>query len=454
METELSVSSRNVLIDGELIPATVYAKNGIITKISAHEIDPASTFYEDLCILPGLVDTHVHLNEPGRTSWEGFESGTKAAAAGGVTTVIDMPLNSIPPTTTVNNFEQKLRAAEGQCWVDVGFWGGLLPSNHEDLLPLIDRGVRGFKCFLIDSGVEEFPMVTIPDVARAIEVLRDVPTVLLFHAEMDNPGHETKLDDTGNDTAYAAFLNSRPDRFEVDAIQAICDLGRQSNNSELALHIVHLCSAQAVGPIARAQRDGVRISSESCFHYLTLASEEIRDGQTVFKCCPPIRSKQNQNELWAAVRAGVISTIVSDHSPCTPDLKLLERGDFKNAWGGVSSLGLGLTLLNTYSSLTLPEISTLTAYNTARQVHLEHSKGLIKVGHDADLCIFDKDLLWTIDESQLPFKNKLTPYHNRRVRGKVMETILRGVSVYKNDRLVPTPSGRLITEKVGHVVGA
>ena len=440
----MSISSNRVLIDGVLKPATIYVEDGKIAKITTL-IDPDSKSYGDLCIIPGLVDAHVHLNEPGRTEWEGFETGTKAAASGGVTTVIDMPLNAIPPTTTVPNFELKLKAAENQCWVDVGFWGGLVPDNIDDLVPLLDRGVRGFKGFLIESGVDEFPMVTPKDILKAAEALKDTPAVLMFHAEMDC-GSCSNPSGSKDPRTYSTFLDSRPDKWEVDAVQSVCDVGREYKNSPLKFHVVHLGSGQAVPVVEKAQKEDVKITAETCFHYLTLSSEKVPDGNTLYKCCPPIRNTDNQRSLWEAIKKNIITTVVSDHSPCTPDLKQLDIGDFNKAWGGITSLGLGLTLLTTFSDLSLPRISELTSLNTANQAGLKH-KGKIAVGYDADFCIFDPDFVWTINQANTEFKNKFTPYNKLQVKGKVVQTILRGNTVYENSHVSETPLGQLITTK-------
>lgn len=452
-----AVSSRRVLIDGKLTPATVYFEAGVITAIDlAYNTDiPGVDLvdYGDLCILPGLVDSHVHLNEPGRTDWEGFESGTKAAAAGGVTCVVDMPLNAIPPTTTVENFKVKLAAAEDQCWVDTAFWGGIIPGNEEHLVPLVEAGVRGFKCFLIASGVEEFPAVDIPQVKLALSKLNGHHTSVLFHAEMDtgccggNPGDKQ---------AYDSFLHSRPQEFETTAISKVIEAAKSF--PDILVHIVHLTAAKAIPILKNARLTGANISVETCFHYLTFNSESIPDKATQFKCCPPIRDQPNQELLWKGLIDGVIQMVVSDHSPCTPHLKELKSGDFFKSWGGIASLGLGLVVLwskvvEQYADvISLEQLVYWTSYAPAKFVGLHHKKGSIEVGKDADFCVFDPESKWTIKQEELHFKNKLTPYNGFKASGKVICTIMRGNTIYDSSKgnFSPKALGKLLVEPRHH----
>ncbi|CZT06500.1 probable allantoinase, mitochondrial precursor [Rhynchosporium agropyri] len=488
------VSSRAVIFDEEnnlvVSPATITIspQTGTIisilpTVLSASSF-PTNTIYIDHTphlLLPGLVDAHVHLNEPGRTEWEGFNTGTKAAASGGVTTVIDMPLNAIPPTTTVNGLSEKVKAAQGQCWVDVGFYGGIIPGNAEQLLPLVEAGVRGFKGFLIESGVDEFPAVSSSDVALAMSTLAKEATTLMFHAEMIPPitasvGDDVQIslppmDPSGPLSSYDTFLNSRPPAFETYAIEEILSLAHLA--PDLQLHIVHLSALEGV-PILRAARDrGVKITAETCFHYLALASEDVADGDTRHKCCPPIRNAVNQDGLWEELSKpdSVIQTIVSDHSPCTPELKLLpehlshgcgagsgsvkgvngeilsaeeaeekERGDFFSSWGGISSVGLGLPILwteatarvNTSKSpISILDVVRLCALNTAKQVGLSHKKGSLRPGMDADICVFDDEASFVVGREQMLFRNKVSPYQGKKMRGSVKQTWVRGSLVFE-----------------------
>lgn len=623
-----ALASSHVLLDGVVAPATIVfsTESGKILHIASkilrnddsvllqYNVSPeAYRIVSPLVIMPGLVDAHVHLNEPGRTEWEGFATGTQAAAAGGVTTVIDMPLNAIPPTTTVANFNLKIDAAKNKTWVDVGFWGGMVPDNLDSLIPLIRMGVRGFKGFMIDSGVDEFPAISPKYIHQAMKRVKGEQTVLMFHAEMQpchlhqppvlveefgdktpklipnerhahfsleesdeedlkpdssesstsnslensvedigtvgvdiealdlgmsasfinrapkpvvnllnkhrgssdehencklphnhagsinhkvltdeqaralakspylqasepqfgryarlaNPNHENvesmsspyakALDfdskmfkENLNDplkmaqaedlslanvdpTLYASFLASRPDNFETTAIAEIINCSMQ--NPHVPLHIVHLATHEAIPLIRAAKARGLPVTAETCFHYLSLTAEKISNSSTHFKCCPPIRTDANRRLLWRALRNGIITTVVSDHSPCTPDLKGLEKGDFFSAWGGISSVGFGLPILYTEGQKLLPpvkilEISRWCSWNTAKQVGLSHRKGKIAVGYDADLLVFDPNCSYVVRNDQTFFKNKLTAYDGMEFKGRVVETLVRGNSVF------------------------
>lgn len=632
-----ALASSSVLIDETVRPATVIFSiaSGKILHIAPKVLapnDPTLVAYNvlpqdvrdvsPLVIMPGLVDAHVHLNEPGRTEWEGFATGTQAAAAGGVTTVVDMPLNAIPPTTTVANFNLKISAARNKTWVDVGFWGGMVPLNLDDLLPLIRMGVRGFKGFMIDLGVDEFPAITPRYIEKAMRRVKGEQTVLMFHAEMQphhlhqppvlvhevenrtpllvaneraqfslderlsedeglsllseadttvavahdidsldlgmlasfihrappkvvellnrhrpntlehencklphapaglmdhsvltdeqakalakspylqgsepqfgrfarlaNPNHENvpesvfrsplaKPLDFGEDlfkenlhdpllmaqqddatlkgvdpTLYASFLASRPDNFETTAVAEIIHCSMR--NPLVPLHIVHLATHEAVPLVRAARARGLPVTAETCFHYLSLTAEKISNCLTHFKCCPPIRTDANRRLLWRALRNNVITTVVLDHLPCTPDLKGLEKGDFFSAWGGISSVGFGLPILYTEGlkmdpPVTFAEIAKWCSWNTARQVGLSHCKGKIAVGYDADLLVFDPTATYVVLNDQTFFKNKLTAYDGMEFRGRVVETLVRGNSVFALEvGHSDVPMGRLILE--------
>ncbi|KAI8971321.1 allantoinase [Trametes punicea] len=435
-------TGRNVVLSGgQPRPATVIAdvSTGKIIDI-LDGAKPRSSFPElgdvdcidagDMYILPGVVDAHVHLNEPGRTDWEGFWTGTRAAASGGVTTLVDMPLNSIPPTTTVANLEEKRRAARGQCWTDVAFWGGVIPGNQSHLKPLVQAGVKGFKCFLIESGVDEFPCINESDLRQAMAELQDTPTVLCFHAELEkSPGAQAA--ESLDPTLYSTFLASRPQQLEVDAIELITRLHKEFPS--LRLHIVHLSAADALPLIRKAKASGLPLTVETCFHYLTLSAQHIPRGRPEFKCCPPIREEANREALWEALLDGTIDCVVSDHSPCVASLKKVEEGDIMSAWGGISTLGLGLNLLWTEArkrNVGIDRVVDWLCVQTARHAGLADRKGQLKVGYDADLIIWDPYAQTKVTRELLNFKNKLTPYEGLTLSGKVEKTFLRARPIY------------------------
>ncbi len=408
----------------------------------------------DLVVSPGLVDTHVHLNEPGRTEWEGFDTGTRAAAAGGVTTLVDMPLNSIPATTTVAALEEKRAAARGRCHVNVGFWGGVVPGNEGDLDALVSAGVRGFKCFLVPSGVDEFPCVDETDLRRAMPILarRDVP--LLVHAELPHLIRSAKASRSEDDqwsarvqpSDYSTYLATRPPEAEVEAIRLMTRLSREFRTR---VHIVHVAAAEAVAEIDRAKADGVPITAESCPHYLTFSAEDIPDGATEFKCAPPIRAASHRAALWDGLQRGVLDMIATDHSPAPPAMKC--RGDFLKAWGGIPSLEVSLAAVWTRAAAQevaqgfSPAImARWMSEFPAALAGLDQRKGRIAAGYDADLVVWDPDAEITIDAGQLQQRHKLSPYHGRRLRGRVHATFVRGTRVWENGSIVSEPSGELL----------
>ncbi|XP_056270393.1 allantoinase, mitochondrial isoform X2 [Pseudoliparis swirei] len=395
----------------------------------------------DSVVMPGIVDCHVHVNEPGRVSWEGFWTATRAAAAGGVTTIVDMPLNSIPPTTTVGNFQEKMLEATGKCFVDTAFWGGVIPDNQLELRPMIQAGVAGFKCFLIHSGVEEFPHVTERDLHTAMAQLHGTGSVLLFHAEMDV---QQTAAENGDPCQYSTFLQSRPDVMEMEAIRTVTKLCLQY---QVRCHIVHLSSAEPLELIQEARRAGAPLTVETTHHYLSLCAEDIPAKATQFKCCPPIRGSANQEQLWSALKAGQIDMVVSDHSPCTPDLKKLDSGDFTEAWGGISSLQFGLPLFWSSASkrgFQLSDVVRLLSQQTAQLSGLESRKGSLAPGYDADLVVWDPEREFEIKEASIQHKNKLTPYLGVTLRGVVCATIVGGQLVFREGSFCPEPLGKLL----------
>jgi len=442
MEFDLVIRSQQVITDIGGRPAAVCVKDGKIVKIAGFsDIVKAK---QDLTItgalIPGLVDSHVHINEPGRTEWEGFESATKAAAAGGITTVIDMPLNSIPPTVNVESLAIKKAAAKGKCSIDVGFWGGSIPGNVKDLEPLLKEGVFGFKCFLLHSGVDEFPASSLDDLSAALEVLAKNDALMIVHAE-DSIAIERSTKPSSR--SYAEFLASRPKGAENVAIAQLIEEARRS---QAKVHVLHLSSGDSLSLIRSAKADGVKITAETCPHYLALTSEEIVDGATHYKCCPPIREQRNQDELWQGLEAGIIDQIVSDHSPCTEDLKIFDIGDFQRAWGGISSLQLGISIIWTQAlarGITLWQLTKWMAEKPAQLAGLAH-KGAIAVGMDADFAEFDTEKEFRVEPKELFHKNQFTPYQGKFLKGKVKQTWLGGELIYKDGAMINSPQGKFL----------
>jgi allantoinase len=430
-----AIKSQRVLVDGELVPAVVAIQGERIAWVARTAPDgmPVEDL-GDLVLLPGLVDTHVHINEPGRTEWEGFTTATKAAALGGITSVVDMPLNCIPVTTTAAALAVKLDAARPLLHVDVGFWGGVIPGNAHELAALAKAGMLGAKAFTCHSGIDDFPASDRDTLRAAMRVLKDAGVPLLVHAELESP----VADDGGEVRAYGHFLASRPSRWEDDAIAMVIELVRETG---CAAHIVHLSAASALPLLAAARAEGLPITAETCPHYLCLVAEEVPDGATAYKCCPPIREAANRDALWEGLRDGIIDAVVSDHSPCTPHLKLPERGDFMDAWGGIASLQLGLRTVWTEASKRGFDLPTVVGWMSARTAGIAGlgRKGRLLADMDADLVAFDPDVVGEIDVQELAHRHKVTPYAGRTVRGRVVHTWLRGERVVRDSQLVEGP---------------
>jgi allantoinase len=430
---------RVVLPDGER-PASVLVGGGRIVAVEGYEVGPGNLAADvvevddDAVLLPGLVDTHVHVNEPGRTDWEGFASATRAAAAGGITTVVDMPLNSQPPTVDPAALAAKRSAAAGQVHVDVGLWGGAVPGNEAALPALHEAGVVGFKCFLADSGVPEFPPLDRAGLDRALHVLAPMDALLAVHAEDPNVLAGARAP-AGR--SYDAFLASRPPEAETAAIDRLIAAARAVN---ARVHVVHVSAAAALPLLAAARRDGVRVTAETCPHYLALAAEEVPAGDTRYKCCPPIRDAANREALWAGLADGTIDCVVSDHSPCPAALKRLDAGDFGAAWGGIASLQVALPMVWTEArrrGFALADVVRWMAHNPAALAGLA-GKGRIAPGHDADLVAFAPVEEFTVDPAGLHHRHPVTPYAGRRLAGVVRSTWLRG------RRVADQPRGRLL----------
>ena len=442
---ELVIRGRRVVTEHGIGPASVHISRGYISSISILEDVPSGAELIDAdpesIVMPGLVDTHVHVNEPGRTEWEGFESATRAAAAGGVTTIVDMPLNSIPATTTLAALEEKKAATRSKLHVDTAFWGGVVPGNTSELMKLWDAGVVGFKCFLIHSGVDEFPNVTEDDLREAMPKLARLGAPLIVHAEVPGPVKACCRSVEGAPShSYQTFLKSRPRSAENEAVALMIRLCRETG---CRIHIVHHSSADALPMLREAKQQKLPLTVETCPHYLHFAAEEISDGATEFKCCPPIRERDNRGQLWNALRDSTIDFVVSDHSPCPPEMKLRESGDFMNAWGGISSLQLRLPLLWTDASarrFTIEDMVKWLCREPARQVGLRHLKGSIKEGADADIVIWNPEREFKVDPATLHHRHKLTPYNDELLRGVVEKTFLRGQMVY-DGRAFSQPKG-------------
>ncbi len=448
MTPELVVRGHRVVTPAGLLPAAIHIEAGRIAALGRYDEIPSGVpVYEagQSVIMPGLVDTHVHINEPGRTEWEGFDTATRAAAAGGVTTLIEMPLNSIPATTTRAALEAKIEAARGRCWVDVGFWGGVVPGNAAELRPLYEGGVFSFKCFLVPSGVPEFAQATEADLRAALPQLASLGAVLLAHSELPAPIEAAAASVRSADPRrYATWLASRPREAENQAIALLIRLSREFG---ARIHIVHLSSSEALPQLHQARQEGLHVTVETCHHYLSFAAEEIGDSATEFKCAPPIREQENQEQLWAALGDGLIDFVVTDHSPCPPAMKCGDSGDFLRAWGGISSLQLSLPVLWTQArrrGIGFERIAEWLCRGPARLAGLDTRKGQIAVGYDADLVVWDPEAGFEVKPEELHHRHKLTPYRGRTLYGKVEATFLRGKKIYERGCFSDSPRGAVL----------
>jgi allantoinase len=444
----LVVRSLGVVLPEGVAPATVHVAGERIAAVGAWHDVPEGAELRDFgsrLVMPGLVDTHVHVNEPGRTDWEGFATATAAAAAGGVTTLVDMPLNSVPATTDAAALAAKSAAAAAELAVDVGFWGGVVPGNAADLRPLWEAGVLGFKCFLAPSGVDEFPHVGEPDLDLALPELAALGAPLLAHAELPGPLARAALEVAGEDpTRHATWLASRPREAEDEAIALLLRLARRHG---ARVHVVHLSSASAVEALRRARAEGVAVTVETCPHYLHFVAEEIRDGATAHKCAPPIRGRDDNEALWRALENGAIDLVATDHSPCPPAMKLAQSGDFLRAWGGIASLELGLAAVWTGAErrgLGPERLARWMAEAPAGLAGLGHRKGRIARGLDADLVVWDPEGSFRVDPARLRQRHPVTPYAGHELRGVVEATYLRGRPVFADGKVLGPRSGRVI----------
>jgi allantoinase len=449
--------STRVLTPEGLAPATLLVEDELIRELRGWGGSPAGAAlhdFGDAVLLPGLVDSHVHINEPGRTEWEGFWTATRAAASGGVTTLVDMPLNCVPETTNVEALEAKRTAAQDKTWVDWAAWGGVVRGNSESLAALAGAGIPGFKCFLIHSGIDGFAWVDEGELRLALARLKRTGLPLLAHAEIVGPVNlaTEALNAVGADwRKYSTYLVSRPDAAELEAIGLLMRLAAEF---ETPIHIVHLASAQALPLLAEARARGVPITVETCVQYLWFAAEEIPDGATEFKCAPPIRGKANRDALWAALEDGLIDMVTTDHSPCPPAMKQREEGRWDHAWGGIASLGFALPVMWTAMERRgfklkdgLKRLGAWMGAETARLAGLTGRKGALAAGADADFVVFDPDAAWTVTTENLHFRHKISPYLGTELRGRVRETWLRGEQVFSMDGFVGQPRGRELVRR-------
>ena len=426
------IFSKRCWLEGKLQPATVCFENGIITAIHYHKTDDAEDLGDHI-LMPGVIDAHVHINEPGRTDWEGFDTATQAAAAGGTTTIIDMPLNASPVTTTLKAFNEKLEAAKNKMHVNVGFYGGLIPGNKNELPALIEAGVLGIKCFLVHSGIDEFPNVGEKEIDEAMPIIAPYHIPLLAHCEIYEK--EVENDFAQHSTSYKHYLESRPKKWENDAIDLMIKLCRKHN---CATHIVHVSSCEALDSIAKAKKEGLQLTAETCAHYIYFNSEDIPDSNCLYKCAPPIREKENNDLLKQALANGTLDFITTDHSPAPPAIKEIESGNLKKAWGGIA--GLQFLLPASWTALKenmpLEKFIPLLTEKPALFLKVNNNKGSIKVGYDADLTIWNPEQKELVQEQDILHRHKISPYIGEELYGAIQQTYVNGILVYKNKKIV------------------
>jgi allantoinase len=429
-----AIHSNRVVTPNAVINATVVIKNGLVDDIVAGKLENAIDV-GDSVLMPGIVDPHVHINEPGRTEWEGFDTATKAAIAGGITSLVEMPLNASPVTTTVKALEEKLHAASGRLHTNCGFWGGVIPGNEKDIEPLIEKGVLGFKAFLVHSGIDEFPNATEDDLRKVMPIIAKHNLPLLVHCELQGATLPSPFMERER-VRYQNYLASRPRKWEDDAIALMIRLCEEFN---CRVHIVHLSSSNSIGQIMKAKQKGLPLTVETCQHYLYFNAEDIPDGATPFKCAPPIREKENNKKLWQALKNGIIDFVATDHSPATPNLKQMESGDFMKAWGGIASLQFSLPVLWTAArkhGCSISDMARWLSENSSRLPGMQNVKGKIEKGFHADLVIWDPEKKVTVTEDIILHKHKITPYLNEELYGVVEQTWLNGKKVFDNGKLV------------------
>lgn len=439
------IYSSRVLSANTIKPSTIVIQDGkIIDVLNGKQEHLLTEDLQDLILLPGVIDPHVHINEPGRTDWEGFETGTKSAAAGGITTIVDMPLNSSPVTIDPESFFQKINSAKDKVFVNSGFWGGLVPTNSNKIEALINEGVLGIKAFLTHSGIDEFPGVSQPDLRKCLKILRNYNLPLLAHAEIDS-FHEGINSLKNNPSSYLAYLNSRPREWENKAVRLMISLCQEFNTP---VHIVHLSSSDVLKDIEIAKDKGLPLTVETCSHYLFFDAEEIPDGDTRYKCAPPIREMENNLKLWQALDRGVIDFIASDHSPAPPEIKKIEENNFQTGWGGIAGLQFSFQAViksGMAKGFKLTDISKWMSTNPGN--FLKFKKGSIEKNFDADLIAFDPDLEYVVANNKIFHKHDTTPYKDYSFQGKVIATYLKGKKIYENGKFLTLPQGEIILRK-------
>lgn len=447
---ELVIRSQRVVTPGAVGAAAIHVREGVIVSVARFDQVPAGCELVDAgesVVMPGLVDTHVHINEPGRTEWEGFATATCSAAAGGVTTLIDMPLNSIPSTTTVFAYEQKCFAAQHKLYVDTGFWGGVVPGNAEELRALYEAGVFGFKCFLVPSGADEFPHVTETDLRCALAELAKLGAPLLVHSELPGPVEEAAGKIAGLPAKhYSTWLGARPPEAENIAIDLVVRLCREF---DVRIHVVHLSSSDALPTFRAAKEENLPVTVETCPHYLFFSAEDVPDGATEFKCAPPIRERENRERLWGALGESLLDLVATDHSPCPPEMKRREAGDFVRAWGGVASLQLGLPVMWTamrQRGFSFDRLAQWMCAGPAALAGLVRRKGTIVAGCDADFVVWDPEATFTVGPAMLHHRHKLTPYNGQELAGVVQSTFLRGRKIFARGQFPVGPTGKVLRQ--------
>lgn len=442
MNNSQKIYSERCWIDGKLQPATVCFENGIITEILFKKVQDAFDAGKSI-LMPGVIDAHVHINEPGRTHWEGFDTATKAAAAGGITSIVDMPLNASPVTTNLKAFEEKLAASKNKLHVNVGFYGGLIPGNRDELEPMMQAGLLGIKCFLTHSGIDDFPNVVESDIDAAMPVIKKYGLPLLAHCELKSDC-ENELDKFPS--SYKAYLSSRPKQWENDAINLMIRLCRKH---QCKTHIVHVASAEALDNIEKAKAEGLPLTGETCAHYIYFSAEDIPDGDCLYKCAPPIREKQNNDQLKAALINGVLDFVTTDHSPAPPDIKELESGNLVKAWGGIAGLQFLLPASWTAMkyAISIEKFIPLLTEHPAAFLQVNEQKGKIAVGFDADLVLWNPDEVFEVKPGRILHRYNCCPYSGKVLTGAVLQTIVNGSTVFQNNQFIQNNAGQWLLKK-------